>query len=331
MVKQNIRTLKLLEAIEESVAVQHTITAISLDILCTINMIAFDTTVSQNIAHAHMGDFCSSSYYRALWNLARMGTSKNIQDSGCVLHRHVFEVLRCGNIRERCFVIMNLLCKETKSYVFMWIMQHAKQYKQSVLNMEVVNNYANILKGHKYMNSYHIRKLLSHQEILDHTQIRLPRASADGEKLRLHKQNVIPSISRRENRCLQLNRTSESMKFGTQTLPWMTGHMHWELKNVNGDLKRARANGNALICGISGHTDLLLTFCKVFKSYDMHALTLVAMVWLVGSDHHTPCEVLLAARLHGLRYNCEDAIVAAYNLLHKVNTRASEQAMHPAQ
>ena len=101
--------------------------------------------------------------------------------------------------------------------------------------------------------------------------------------------------------------------------------MHWELKNVNGDLKQAKAVGNTLICGISGHTDLLLTFCKVFNSYDMHALTLVAMVWLVGSDHHSPCEVLLAASLHGVKYESEDAIFATYKILDKVHARRNHK------
>ena len=325
MVKQNARTVQLLERIEQSPAVQDAISAISFDMLRTINMIAFDATVSQNMAHEHTGDFCSSSYYRALWNLARMGTSKNIQDSGCVLHRHVYEVVRCGNIRERCFVIMNLLCKETKCHIFLWILQHAKHYKQSVLNMRVIHEYAKKLDDNKLINSYYLRKVLSHQDVLDRTQVRVARKVQDRENFRLHRQDVVPSISHREHRCLLLNRNAETDTPSLPMLPWMTGHMHWELKNVNGDLKQAKAVGNTLICGISGHTDLMLTFCKVFNSYDMHALNLVAMVWLVGSDHHSPCEVLLAASLHGVKYESEDAIFATYKILDKVHARRNHK------
>lgn len=325
MVKQSPRTMKLLEAIENNAEVKAVMNAISLDVLSTINMIAFDETAKQNTGSARV-EFCSSNYYRALWNLARMGTSKNVQDSGCVLHRHVFEVLRCGNIRERCFVIMNLLCKECKSHVFTWVMQNAKHYRQSVLNMKVVDRYACILNGHRYINSYSVRKLLSNQDTLDRTQVRVQRTSENGENFRLHSKDVVPQISRRENRCMLLQRRVQKGQELPGLLPWMTGHMHWELKNVNGDLQRAKASGNALICGISGHTDLLLTFCKIFHSYNMEALTLVAIVWLVGSDHHTPCEVLLAARMHGLDYSCDDAILASYKMLQRLSTGAGAKA-----
>ena len=56
--------------------------------------------------------------------------------------------------------------------------------------------------------------------------------------------------------------------------------------------------------GVDPH---LLAFCKVFACYDLRILTLICVVWLVGSDHHSICEVLLAARAHGLAYDFENA------------------------
>ena len=64
--------------------------------------------------------------------------------------------------------------------------------------------------------------------------------------------------------------------------------------------------GEDMVAGPSGHTQALTRFMRIFKNFDVCKWTLICVVWLVGADHHTVYEVLVAAARHGLPYNPEN-------------------------
>jgi len=88
-------------------------------------------------------------------------------------------------------------------------------------------------------------------------------------------------------------------------LPWLTGHMCWTMIHDSTFFIHGCRRGEDMVAGPSGHTHALMTFMRIFKNFDVCKWTLICVVWLVGADHHTVYEVLVAAIRHGLPYNPE--------------------------
>jgi len=89
------------------------------------------------------------------------------------------------------------------------------------------------------------------------------------------------------------------------TLPWATGRMCWAMAQDSSFFTHARHRGEAMVAGPSGHAHALLTFMSIFKRFDVEKWTLICIIWLVGADHHSVFEVLVAASRHGLSFVSE--------------------------
>jgi len=82
-------------------------------------------------------------------------------------------------------------------------------------------------------------------------------------------------------------------------LPWLTGHMCWEMVESSAFFALAHSRGENVIAGPSGHTHMMLTFMTIFHNFDLEKWTLICLVWLMA-DLHSVFEVLSAAMRHGL-------------------------------
>jgi len=84
--------------------------------------------------------------------------------------------------------------------------------------------------------------------------------------------------------------------------------MQWELRPSSAFVQTVLSHNQSTISGFSGHTDAMLTFARIFASFDMRRMTLECVLWLCGSEHHSVYEVVATAREHGLPYAHEDDI-----------------------
>ena len=304
------RTLKILQAINNSEVVQAAMAELSDALLRLLSSIALDSSIFQcAVPHPGgvrvFGSFNAAHYDKALVRLLQRATTSSAQDSGSVHVIHVLEALAKGNVRERCTIFMNIIFKDPEALVMHWILYRAVEYSPFFLNMCVVYEYkARVYEDeHQCMHLY--RNRLQRREPCE--QQRLMRTREDREKRRLRPNAIVPVLSHREAEVVRVEKDGK--------LSWLTGNMKWYLNKVPARLIKAHKNDNEIMCGISGHTDLLLTFARVFTCYDLRVFTLIAVLWLVGCEHHSPCEVLLAARAHGLPYEGEDALLYIEMLL----------------
>jgi hypothetical protein len=278
---------------ELSEAMAHLITAVALD----ASLGGFEALESELLRTDPC--FTPHTYNHALCTMLKLATTRNIEDSGCILHHHVLDVLNCGNARERCFVLMNLLFKEPRGIMFTWILKRSPLYNMRCLNAAVVAAYhariahSPVLCTATYRQAFLLRTI-------EHK--RRPRNLGEFFVRRLPQHSAVPALSHRE---LFMHKDWFPTRQGLTA--WKTGRMQWEMTELGTQLSCAARNGNDVVCGTSGHTDAMLAFCKVFTCYDLRILTLICVVWLVGSDHHSICEVLLASRAHGLAYDCQNA------------------------
>jgi len=88
-------------------------------------------------------------------------------------------------------------------------------------------------------------------------------------------------------------------------LPWATGRMCWTMITDSSVFKHASPRRETVVAGPSEHAHALLTFVRIFKSFDVEKWTLICIVWLVGADHHIVFEVLVAASRQGLLFASE--------------------------
>jgi len=81
--------------------------------------------------------------------------------------------------------------------------------------------------------------------------------------------------------------------------------MCWKMVHDSSFFVHGCRRGEDMVAGPSGHTHALMTFMRIFKNFDVCKWTLICVVWLVGADHHSVYEVLVAAARHGLPYTPE--------------------------
>jgi hypothetical protein len=278
-------------------------------ILRLLSSIALDSSLLQcasmqsPTAYA-ASSFSAAQYDKAMMKLVQRATTSSAQDSGSVHLCHVLEALAKGNVRERCTIFMNIIFKDPQALVLHWILYRAVQYSPFFLNMCVVHEYRGRVCGGEHQCMHLYRNCLQRRQPCE--QQRLMRTREEREKRRLHRDNTVPALSDRETVVTKLQ---------NGRLSWLTGNMKWSLNSIPPPLQQACKNSNDVVCGISGHTDLFLTFAPLFACYDLRVFTLIAVLWLVGSDHHSLCEVLFAARAHGLPYDGEDALEFVQQML----------------
>jgi len=366
-------------------------------------------------------------YEQTMHMLLNLGTTRNITHPGSVKNCDVDSVLRSGNIRERCAMLMNMLCHDKKYSVIQWLltqvvcaercpkccnvdgMHEAVQgpyqpWLLATLNTQQLILYKNALgmclAGGKTCSTEvlcakkDIRKALCRVVNCPRKNIRVVRLAATQQQHAMHRNDAIPRLSWRElslqheyasnalihlkskwpnrrpyiavqgidasvvanpqklvpstakdtnvaqqNACKAYVASAQRAAVALQkqraipettpqakptcpdiTLPWLTGHMCWQMVQESAFFIHATRRGENVIAGPSGHTHAMLTFMSIFRNFDIEKWTLICLVWLVGADHHSVFEVLSAASRHGLCIPADKpSIDIARELLRKIS------------
>ena len=398
------KTRKLLHEIDENEVLKEYMRGVCHDMRGVLQKISSCVSVQYETAPANPEHY---QYEQTMYMLLNLGTTRNITHPGSVNNCDVDGVLRSGNIRERCAVLMNILCHDKKHRVMLWILGHVKcaekcerccslqdmhetvPWLPTTLNTQRLILYKNALgmcmAGDKMCSADEqcakkdIRKALCRVVNCPRKNIRVPRLVAEQQLYAMHKNDAIPRLSWRElslqhtyasNALVQLNSkwpnrrqystmlggngvltdlpttippTAKDTNVAQQnacnayvasalqikgatpasagiTLPWLTGHMCWQMVHTSAFFLLATRRGEDVIAGPSGHTHAMLTFMSIFRNFDVEKWTLICLVWLVGADHHSVLEVLSAASRHGLHVPTDKpSIDIARELLQKIS------------
>lgn len=265
----------------------------------------------------------NTATYTAVFNeLMHISSRGNVRDTGWVLPTQVLSVLSEGNARERCFMLSNILFKDPNSTLMCWLLSPERSLAPSSINEAVVRDYRDkiyniVCKRHTNggrETTHHVRKMLCGKHTQRNKKIRFPRARDDRVYYQMRCNTIVPQLSIRENFLLDTY-----IRCNNGYMPWRTGLMYWQLKENSSFLTIAKKRNQSVVSGFSGHTDAMLTFLQIFRSYNVKFTTLVCILWLVGSQHHSVFEVLATASDYGLFYTNEDAIEYATELLRSLD------------
>jgi len=447
-------TRRLLQEIDDSSEIQEYMKEVCDDMLQVLREIGTCVNFQRRNEedNGKEQEVCSQTRYEQTMHLLmNLGTMRNSTHPGSVRNCDVAGVFQHGNIRERCAVLMNLLCHDKKFGVMRWLLGHitcADSCEQccthedppdkdgrvytplspALLNTAQVLLYKNALGMCSSHSKTHtssercakkdIRKALCRIVKCPRKKSRVARAVEDQQQYALRACDAVPRLSRREwalqrggtantnghaqgcshdeslqapyasKQCdwhdvvsrysvnpavsthtqdtrknewhrwavcekqaktqkglwtaLRSDKEAAHMPIAYQptrhqsfsphyttldaTLPWVTGHMCWEMVQNSAFFMQASCRHENTIAGPSGHTHTMLTFMNIFCNFDVEKWTLVCLVWLVGADHHSVLEVLYAASHHGLHIQTDiPSLDAARNLLCRVRSRAEHK------
>jgi hypothetical protein len=228
-----------------------------------------------------------------------MGTTESIENSGSVFSYDIKNVLRDGNIRERCTVFQNLFFKD-REYRIIWFLLTAYKNPQTIpacIDVKTLLAYNDhIEEEHKCIYKKNIKNIICDSQKYRKRKTRYAREDPTGFELHMH--NVVPELSVREKKFIK------SRFILSDVLPWKTGHMSWIVNENSNFAIDARIFNKPIIAGPSGHTHAMLCFMKLLTNFDLKKWVLICILWLVGSEHHSIHEVLLVAhKNHGLHYD----------------------------
>jgi len=311
----------LLCAIESSPAIQEYMRQISSELRGLMQAYALDLSMR------HAGGVLTpnaAQYYKLFAHLLSTATRGNIRNnaSGGVALGHVLPVISAGNVREQCWVLSNLLFKDPSYTLMRWLLSRPARGDGPAgaggvrcLNSDTVEEYSGKVLADRFVAGsvsprQSIKSILCGQCAVRNRKIRRPRHRSERALFRLHAASVVPELS-----CRELPLVGGYLVESGGYLPWRTGHMQWELRPSSSFVQTAHSHKQSTISGFSGHTDAMLTFARIFASFDMRRMTLVCVLWLCGCEHHSVYEVIATAREHGLPYALEDAIDYAHEML----------------
>lgn len=314
------RTRQLLFDIQDSPVIQKYLHDICADMQGLMQAFALEVSMRKTgVGNDEQHDTIpnASVYANVYNNLLCTAARGNIKDTGWVVPSHVMPVLTEGNARERCFVMSNLLFKDPETALICWLLDKHRCLEPSCINEFVVNEYRKRVQlGACRRHTLGarppppMRKILCGKYTHRNKKIRFPRARGERTHFKLLESGIVPELSTREHHMI-----GDYMNSNEGFLPWRTGRMYWQLKESSHFVHAAHVQHQSIISGHSGHTDAMLTFSHIFRSFDLKCMTLVCVLWLCGCEHHSVFEVVTTAHEHGLAYQQQDAIQFASELL----------------
>ena len=461
----DVETRRFLHQIDTNVVIQQYLKEACCDLYEIIHLMSMSTCChvvdsyrttqppgKARVSHAH-------KYQQNMHFLMKLGTTQNCTHPGSVRNNDVCSVFSHGNTRERCALLMNMLCNDKRYCIMNWVLRHdqenkAASNKHHTSVLENANN-VEIVKDFQYHVWQVVPSCLNEVQVAIYRQAMRPHKSGVGNNnsqftsslsscakkdMRktlckisncprkntrstrpLHLQhsyalpaaNAVPALSQREkvlinetrarsalflfrkpsasglpnrvasahgtplpvplasdygNNKPNSNSVSQSLllshdtplpttkglctRFSTQQslmhhkqksrvsplshqgyvdiLPWLTGRMCWTMLQDSAFFVHASRHNHEMISGPSGHTHALLTFMRIFRKFDVRKWTLICIVWLVGADHHSIHEVLVAALRHGLVLPSEvNSLDVARTLLRIVTANPKKSAWGP--
>ncbi len=245
-------------------------------------------------------------------------TTANHKDSGAVLPAEIKEVFRKGNVRERCYQILTILCREKKYNILKWVIFTQNESMPSFLNKNVIKHFRHIVNGFGRETGADQKISMLRRRLFvvseKRQRLRRPVEQAQMEEYKICEKTVIPPLSTRELKVVGAYREHE-----TDVLPWVTGRQQWMLSEATKSSLTKYNPGHELISGLSGHTECFLVFLRMFRCFDIRKMTLACVLWLVPCEHHSLYEVLHTAKIHGLKYNLsQNPISFCHELLDRI-------------
>lgn len=254
-------------------------------------------------------------FHRSADKIMHLKATPNFRDSGSVMPADVKDVFEHGNVRERCYQILTIFCREKKATIIKWLLFTQNETMPSFLNRAVISQFRHILAplGDEVTVDQKIATLKKKLFVVSEKRQRLRRSveQMSSPEYGIDASGIIPPISSREKKVINL-----SPEAGGGSLPWVTGRQQWCLtETMQASLKRHNPN-HEIISGLSGHSEGMLVFLRLFKCFDIRKTALVCVLWLAPCDHHSVYEVLHTCKIHGLRYSLDkDPIAYCHSLL----------------
>jgi len=376
-------TRALLQEIGSNPIVQAYLQEACDDMYSVLQSMSLDMCSRGGMISGHDG-YRKYTYSQTMHFLMNLGTMENPTHAGSVRNCDIGSVLSDGNIRERCSMLMNMLCNDKKYFVMQWLLLRANS-QAAVQTDSTVFEAANKVTGSEESTyqrgitplppSIDCAKLITYKSVLGICSVaaeecpdldamskkdmrkvlcriitcprkstRIARPLCMQKEYMLASKDALPSLSYREwsllrqsnitvlhwhhpswlARCRPSSASTESctsvavvshakpLPTGIYPqadhsimLPWATGRMCWKVITDSSFFMHACRRAETVVAGPSGHAHALLTFMRIFKSFDLEKWTLICIVWLVGADHHSVFEVLVAASRHGLSFASE--------------------------
>lgn len=306
----------LCQKINSSACVQQYLDAICSSLLDCIYFMALERTISKNEDQGGSKHFfIPEPYYfnRELQNILFCKEQPSEKDTGSVMNSDVMEVLVHGNIRERCYQLLNLFCRGSKNGVVRWLVLNSEKIipksvnrsalEQICVKMEIASGMQRQSDDFKRFLKQPFVEIKRVFFVCSNARERVRRKikSSDEIDLRLSASDVEPPLSHRESKVVH-----EYMMKNKEKLPWVTGRLQWKIKSTSLLHKKFNVSKKNIISGLSGHTESLLFYLPLFKCFDLEITTLICILWLVPCEHHSMWEVLFTARAYGLGFNPND-------------------------
>lgn len=253
----------------------------------------------------------------------------NPKDTGSVLNQDVVSVLAHGNVRERCYQLLNIFCRDKNSSILKWlVMNTGSNIPSSVNNKRLGDMCARFesafsaLKGSERFKTlmkecFLLMKRKFFVSTRARNRVRRRCKSCEGNEFRISASDVVPPLSSREHKVV-----GKFVKSNKDKLPWITGRLQWMVKSEKNCQDRFGMLKEEMVSGLSGHTESFLFYLPLFDCFDLELTVLVCVVWLVPCDHHSIKEILCTAREYGLVFSSsEDPVQICLRLLRNAEKR----------
>ena len=298
--------------INESAAVQQYITHMCADLMYLINAMALDQCCAKSYSASNAMPMPWDFLFE-VQSLLFAKETPSTKDSGAVCNGDILTVFHHGNVRERCYQFFTILCRDKQNRILRWLL-NACEYPACINPNEVaaIKGHADAPGGFTAHDAVQVKKRAL---CVSRRRQRTRRAQKDASQpcYLLDASAVVPALSVRE-----LALFGGDVTYAGK-LPWITGRQRWVLPDAVAAALTANDASRKLISGLSGHTESMIVFGRLFKHFDIKMVALVCVLWLVPCEHHSVYEILFTAKLHGLNYALhEDPVQFCLKLLQRV-------------
>lgn len=309
--------------IDQSAAVQAYMARMCSDLMYLINAIALETSVANGRGLPMPWEFV-----HAVQSLVLVKEHPSAKDSGAVANADVYRVFHSGNVRERCYQIFNITCRDKQNRILRWLLNQP-QLPACIERAQVwaLRRLCPSTEepGHYTANDAGMVKKKALTVSRRRQRVRRMQQDASQDCLLVDADAVVPALSSREKALIG----PEHMLSGK--LPWVTGRQRWVLPDSVSSALSGNDPRKQLISGLSGHTESIIVMGRLFREFDINLISLVCVLWLAPCDHHSVFEILYTAKLHGLHFALhDDPVQFCFKLLQRYEAGRGGAWRHPA-
>jgi hypothetical protein len=290
---------------------------------------------SMTAVNEYIGLLCRrlhSIYIRYGIDTSEMEPETWKNSSGQVETKHIEEIIRAGNLRERMTLLINAIVGNKR---FLWCA--IADAENTTLNQTILRERIHRLYLMTGMSDINAIAETFHDEasykeitnILDiphdgsvllsrlgawpmQEKLRSERPTTDRAQHSIHRRRIHPPLSKFEIDFIK-KYNPDWNEIQSEYVTWETGLMRWVINPENFYSKLAINLNQEVISGPSRTTDAVLALTEIFNDFNLELTVLACAAFLCGAQHHSAWEVLLAALPFGLQY---DSQTDAYEYFH---------------